>query len=253
MSHGPPPGSFTGRTAWAQGIAAPVREFLSTETGSATVLLSASIVALVWANSPWRDTYESVWSTRLSISVGSAGISTSLPGWINDGLMTFFFLVVGLEAKRELDMGELRERRRLAVPVLAALGGMAGAVAIYLAFNGGGPGERGWGTVVSTDTALALGVLTLVAPRGATRLRVFLLTMIIVDDLCGLFVITTVYSRPSSVLALMVALGMFACWSDCGMCRSHAHRRRRLSRRRCAWPCSNRESIPRLQGWRSGW
>ena len=205
-----PSGSFTGRTAWARGLAAPVREFLSTESGSATVLLSAAIVAVAWANSPWRDSYDSVWSTKLSISVGSAGISMSLREWVNDGLMTFFFLVVGLEAKRELDMGELRERRRLALPVLAAFGGMAGAVSIYLAFNGGSAAARGWGTVMSTDTAFTLGLLTLVAPRGATRLRVFLLTMIIVDDLCGLTVITTVYSRPRSVVGLAVAIGMFA-------------------------------------------
>ena len=202
-------GSLTGRTAWARSLAAPVREFLSTETGSATALLCAAIVALAWANSPWWDTYESVWTTKVSIIVGSSGISASLREWVNDGLMTFFFLVVGLEAKRELDMGELRERSRLAVPVLAAFGGMSAAVAIYLAFNAGGPGARGWATAMSTDTAFALGVLALVAPRGATRLRVFLLTLVIVDDLGGLIVIATVYSEHISLWALAIALGMF--------------------------------------------
>src|SRR5947208_12821576 len=101
---------YTGRTAWARNLAAPVRDFLSTETGSAAVLLAATIAALLWANSPWSDSYESVWSTKLSISLGSADITMDLRHWVNEGLMTFFFLVVGLEAKREIDLGELRER-----------------------------------------------------------------------------------------------------------------------------------------------
>jgi Na+/H+ antiporter NhaA len=202
-------GPFTGRTAWVRSIAAPVREFLATETGSAAALLSAAIVALLWANSPWWDSYESVWTTKLAITLGDAGLSGSLRQWVNDGLMTFFFLVAGLEAKRELDMGELRERRRLALPVFAALGGMAAAVAVYLAFNAGGPAAHGWGAAMSTDTAFALGVLALVAPRGATRLRVFLLTLAIVDDLVALLVITTAYSAHVDVVALGVAVAMF--------------------------------------------
>src|SRR5664280_3506471 len=130
--------TFVGRPAWARNLATPVRDFLSTETGSAIVLLGATMVALLWSNSPWSDSYESVWTTKLSISVGASGISADLRHWVNEGLMTFFFLVVGLEAKREFDMGELRERRRLAVPVLAAIGGMAVPVSIYLLFNAGG-------------------------------------------------------------------------------------------------------------------
>src|SRR6266516_2276219 len=116
--------AFTGRTAWARNLAAPVRDFLSAETGSAVLLLCAAVAALLWANSPWSDSYESVWTTKLSIRLGSAGISMDLRHWVNEGLMTFFFLVVGLEAKREFDVGELRERRRVAVPVLAAAGGI---------------------------------------------------------------------------------------------------------------------------------
>src|SRR5437016_4994781 len=131
---------YSGRTAWARNLAAPVRDFLSTETGSAVALLAATIAALAWANSPWSSSYESVWTTKLSIQLGSAGLSTDLRHWVNEGLMAFFFLVVGLEAKRELDLGELRERSRLAIPVVAALGGMTLAVVIYLAFNAGGPG-----------------------------------------------------------------------------------------------------------------
>ncbi len=202
--------TYSSRTAWARNMAAPVRDFLSTETGSAIVLLGATIAALAWSNSPWSDTYESVWTTKLSINIGASGISADLRHWVNEGLMTFFFLVVGLEAKREFDMGELRERRRLAVPVLAALGGMAVPVAIYLAFNAGGAGARGWGAAMSTDTAFALGALALLTPRVATRLRVFLLTLAVVDDLGALVVIATAYTKHLSVSALIVALGLFA-------------------------------------------
>src|SRR3954449_3443678 len=162
---------FTGRTAWARNLAAPVRDFLSNETGSAVVLLGATIAAVLWANSPWPDSYASAWSTRLSISLGDGGIDLQLREWVNEGLMTFFFLVVGLEAKRELAMGQLRERSRVAVPAIGALGGLIVPVLIYLAFNAGGDGARGWGAAMSTDTAFALGVLALVAP-GGTRLRV---------------------------------------------------------------------------------
>src|SRR5436309_10540924 len=125
--------AFTGRTAWARNLGAPVRDFLNTETGSAIFLLAATIAALVWANSPWSHSYDSLWTTKLSIRIGGGGISTDLRHWVNEGLMTFFFLVIGLEAKRELDMGELRQRERLAIPVLAAVGGLAMPIGIYLA------------------------------------------------------------------------------------------------------------------------
>src|SRR5256885_14126618 len=171
------PASFTGRTAWARNLAAPVRDFLSTETGSAVVLLCAAIAALVWANSPWSSSYESFWTTKLSIHVGTAGISMDLRHFVNQGLMTFFFLVVGLEAKRELDLGELRERQRLAIPVIAAAGGMTLPILIYLALNGGGGGAHGWGAAMSTDTALALGGLAPVGPPGGTRLPRLLLPL----------------------------------------------------------------------------
>ncbi|MFL5820955.1 MAG: Na+/H+ antiporter NhaA [Solirubrobacteraceae bacterium] len=201
--------SFTGRTAWARNLAAPVRDFLNTETGGAVVLLGATVAALAWANSPWSSSYESVWTTNLSIRLGGGGISMDLRHWVNEGLMTFFFLVVGLEAKRELDLGELRERRRITIPVIAAAGGMTLPVAIYLAFNAGGTAPDGWGAAMSTDTAFALGVLALVAPRGATRLRVFLLTVVVVDDLVALLVIGTVYTDHVSLVPLVVAAGLF--------------------------------------------
>jgi Na+/H+ antiporter NhaA len=199
---------FSGRTAWARNAAAPVRDFLNTESGSAVVLLAATLAALLWANSPWSSSYESVWTTKLSIQLGGDGISLDLREWVNHGLMTLFFLVVGLEAKRELDLGALRERQRLGLPALAALGGMAGAVMIYLAFNAGGTGAHGWGAAMSTDTAFALGVLALVA-RGAERLRVRLLTVLVVDDLVALLVIATVYSKDVELLPLAVAAAFF--------------------------------------------
>jgi Na+/H+ antiporter NhaA len=208
MNAQPAASTFTGRTAWARNLAAPVRDFLSAETGGAMVLLGAMAAALVWANSPWSDSYESFWTTKLSITVGTGGISMDLRHWVNEGLMTFFFLVVGLEAKRELDTGELRERQRLAIPVAAALGGMAVPVAIFLAFNAGGAGGHAWGAAMSTDTALALGVLALVAPRG-TRLRLRLLTLAVVDDLVALVVIATVYTDHVSLLPLLLAVGFF--------------------------------------------
>jgi Na+/H+ antiporter NhaA len=201
---------LNGRTAWARNLAAPVRNFLSTETGSAVALLIATLLALLWSNSPWSDSYESVWTTNLSIHLGGASVSTDLRHWVNEGLMTFFFLVVGLEAKREFDMGELRERRRIAIPVLAAIGGMAVPVGIYLLFNAGGAGSRGWGAAMSTDTAFALGALALLTPGIATRLRVFLLTLAVVDDLGALIVIATAYTKHLSLPALLVALGLFA-------------------------------------------
>jgi Na+/H+ antiporter NhaA len=197
-----------GRTAWARNLAAPVRDFLSTETGGATVLACAAVVALLWANSPWSSSYESVWTTKLSIRLGDAGISQDLRHWVNEGLMTFFFLVLGLEAKRELDMGQLRERQRVTLPLGAAVGGMALPVLIYLAFNAGGSGADGWGAAMSTDSALALGVLALVAP-GGTRLRVRLLTFVVFDDLIALLVIATVYTDDVSFVPLAIAVGLF--------------------------------------------
>jgi Na+/H+ antiporter NhaA len=199
---------FAGRTAWARNLAAPVRDFLRTETGGALVLLGAAVAAMVWANSPWSDSYESFWRTTLSIRIGDSGISMDLRHWLNQGLMTFFFLVVGLEAKRELDLGQLRERKRITIPLVAAVGGMALPVLIYLAFNAGGSGAHGWGAAMSTDTAFALGVLALVAP-GGTRLRVRLLTLAVFDDLVALVVIATAYTDHVKLVPLAIAVGLF--------------------------------------------
>ena len=199
---------LTERTAWARNMAAPVRDFLSTESGGAMVLLGAAMAALVWANSPWSGSYESFWSTTLSIRVGDEGLSLELREWVSEGLMALFFLVVGLEARRELDLGTLRERRRLTLPLVAAAGGMALPALIYLAINAGGDGAPGWAAAMSTDTAFALGVLAVVA-RGATRLRVRLLTLVVIDDLVALLVIATVYTEDVDAVALAVAGGLF--------------------------------------------
>jgi len=204
----PQPAPSTGRTAWARNLAAPLRDYLRTETGGGVVLLGAALAALLWANSPWPDSYESVWTTDLSIRLGDAGISLDLRQCVNEGLMTFFFLVLGLEAKRELDLGQLRERRRMSLPLTAALGGMVLPVLIFLAFNAGGSGADGWGAAMSTDTAFALGVLALVAP-GGTRLRVRLLTLVVFDDLVALLVIATVYTDGVSLVPLAIAAALF--------------------------------------------
>ena len=197
-----------GRTAWVRNLAAPLRDFMGNETGGAVVMLAAAVVALLWANSPWPDSYESFWTTRVSLAVGSADVSLDLRHVVNQGLMTFFFLVVGLEAKRELDRGQLRERTRIAIPAAAAVAGIVVPVAIYLAFNAGGDGAAGWGAAMSTDTAFALGVLALLAPN-ATRLRVALLTFAVVDDLAALLVIATVYTEELSVMPLVIGLVLF--------------------------------------------
>jgi Na+/H+ antiporter NhaA len=163
----------------------------------------------VWVNVHARS-YDSVWSTRLAIEVGGSGVALDLRDWVNSGLMTFFFFVVGLEARREFDLGELRERRRFALPFVAGCAGAVAAIAIYLAFNAGRPSAHGWGTAMSTDTAFALGLLALVGPRFPDRLRAFMLTVVVVDDVVALVVIATVYSGSVHLVSLAAAVGFYA-------------------------------------------
>src|ERR671918_214105 len=203
---------FTEPTAWVRNLAAPIREFIATENASAVVLLAATLAALLWANSPWGSTYDELWSTELSFRLGGADLSLDLRQWVNDGLMAFFFFfffVAGLEIRREFDMGELRERRRVATPILAAVGGLVAPALIYLAFNAGEPTARGWGIPIGTDTAFALGVLALVGRRCPARIRVFLLTLVIVDDIGALTVVALAYTSDVSPVALLVAVGLF--------------------------------------------
>jgi len=159
----------------------------------------------VWVNVD-ASSYESLWGTTLSIDLGGAGVALDLRHWVNSGLMTFFFFVIGLEARREFDLGELRERRRFALPLLAGIGGMAVAVAIYLAFNAGRSSAGGWGIAMSTDTAFALGLLALVGPRFPDRLRAFMLTVVVVDDIVALVVIATVYTEALDLVPLVTAI-----------------------------------------------
>ncbi len=202
-----PTSLLSGRTAWARNLETPLRRFLRTETGSAAVLLAATVAALIWVNINTAG-YDSVWGTTMSVRIGGTGLSDSLRGWLNSGLMTFFFLVMGLEARREFDMGELRERDRVALPVLAGLGGMIVPVGLYLALNASGPGAHGWGTAMSTDSAFALGMLALVGRRLPDRVRTYLLTFSVVDDLVALVIIAFVYSGQLRLIPLLAGTGI---------------------------------------------
>jgi Na+/H+ antiporter NhaA len=208
MAQAEPPRS-TGNTSWTWRHETPLSRFLRTESGSAAILLAATVAAVVWANVA-GSSYETVWGTELAVRVGGSGVSMSLVGWVNSGLMTFFFFVVGLEARRELDMGELRERRRVVLPLTAGIVGMTLAVLLFLVVNAGEPSARGWGVAMSTDTAFALGMLALIGPRFPERLRAFLLTVVVIDDVVALVVIATVYTSQLNVIPLLVALALFA-------------------------------------------
>ncbi len=204
-----PAAPFQGHTAWIRSLAPPVREFLRTETGGAAVLVGATVLALLWANID-SSSYEKIWTTTLSIRLGGGGISMDLREWVNSGLMTFFFLVVGLEARREFDLGELRDRRRLALPVAAAVGGMVIPIAIYLAINAGHSSVSGWGAAMSTDTAFALGMLALVGRRFPATVRTFILTVAVADDLVAFAVIVIAYTTNLRVIPLIIGLTAIA-------------------------------------------
>jgi Na+/H+ antiporter NhaA len=193
---------------WSGDLARPLQHFLRTETGSSALLLAAALVALAWANSPLSDAYEDLWSTTATIGIGSADITEDLRHWVNDGLMVFFFYVVGLEIRRELALGELRDRRTAGIPAVAALAGMVTPALLYLAINAGGEGAHGWGIVMATDIAFVLGALALMGPSCPPRIRVFLLTLAIVDDIGAIVVIALVYSEGIDVTALAAAAGI---------------------------------------------
>jgi Na+/H+ antiporter NhaA len=201
------PAPFLGRTAWIRNLEAPLREFLRTETGGAAVLVGATVIALLWVNID-HSSYDGVWTTQLSVTIGGGGITQDLRQWVNEALMTFFFLVMGLEARREFDLGELRERRRLVLPVAAALGGMLIPIGIYLAFNAGRGSAHGWGAAMSTDTAFALGMLALVGRRFPSSLRTFILTVAVADDLVAFAVIAIAYSKTVSVVPLVIGIAV---------------------------------------------
>ena len=189
-------------------LPAPVREYLREEAAGGVALMVAAAVALGWANSPWRAAYSALWATPAGLRVGRFGLETDLGDWVGDGLMTLFFLVVGLEIKRELVAGELRTWRRAVLPVVAAAGGMVVPALVYAAVNARRPGAPGWGVPMATDIAFALGVLALLGPRVPAALKVFLLTLAVVDDLGSVAVVALFYSRGLDLAALAAALGL---------------------------------------------
>ncbi|MEU4327380.1 Na+/H+ antiporter NhaA [Nonomuraea dietziae] len=187
-----------------------LRAFFRTEVGSTTVLLAATLLGLLWANSPWAETYDAFWHIQAGLAFGDAAFELDLRHWVNDGLMAVFFFVIGLEISREVSVGQLRDRRLIAVPAVAALGGMILPALLYFAINAGGPGEAGWGIPIATDTAFVLGLLAVVGARCPDPLRAFLLTLAIVDDVLAILVIAVFYTADLSVVALLVAVALFA-------------------------------------------
>ena len=200
-------------TIWTSRGKTPLRQFLRTETGSATVLASALLVALIWSNVA-TGSYEQFWSTQLTAGLSGRAITLNLREFVNSGLMALFFLVVGLEARREWDVGELRVRSRVTLPFLAGLGGMVVPIVIYLAFNAGKPTAHGWGAAMSSDTAFALGALAIVGgSRLPDRVRTYLLTFSVVDDLLGLAVIAVFYSSHVRWVPLLIGAVLLATYA----------------------------------------
>ena len=208
----PGPGSGV-RQPWSRSerrvprvVLQPLQSFLATEAAGGVLLLITTAVALVWANSSWQGSYDRLWQTELTIGFGRWELSHTLDAWVSEGLMTLFFLVVGLELKREVFTGELRDLRAATVPVVAAIGGMVVPALLFLAIAGGGNGSGGWGIPMATDIAFAVGVLTLVARSAPASLKPFLLTLAIVDDIGAILVIAVFYSAGVSAGPLLVAV-----------------------------------------------
>ncbi len=197
-----------GQTPWHDRAARSLARFLATETGSAGLLLAATVAALVWANSPLKHEYADLWSTHANLDVAGLALHEDLRHWVNDGLMALFFFVIGLEIRRELEIGDLRDRRAAAVPAIAALAGMVAPALIYTAVNLGGRGAHGWGIVMATDVAFVLGALALLGSRAPAGVRLFLLTLAIVDDVGAIVVIAVFYAHGIDGTALAVAGGL---------------------------------------------
>ncbi|CAA9273355.1 MAG: Na+/H+ antiporter NhaA type [uncultured Chloroflexia bacterium] len=185
-------------------IVRPFQYFADKASSGGILLIAAAIVALVWANSPWRESYTGLWETELSFALGPFSIEDDLTHWINDGLMAVFFLVVGLEIKREILVGELSSPRRAALPLAAAIGGAVLPALIYVAINFGTESVSGWGIPMATDIAFALGVLALLGRRAPLGLKVFLTALAIVDDIMAVLVIALFYTSDVSWSALGV-------------------------------------------------
>lgn len=194
--------------AVARRVVQPLQSFLEAEASSAVLLVAAAAIAMVWANSPWRVGYEDLWTTTVTVRAGDLGVSADLRQWVNEGLMSLFFLVVGLEVKRELLTGELRERRTALLPVVGAIGGMVVPAALYLAVTAGTPASQGWGVAMPTDLAVSAAVLALALPGAAPGLRVFLLTLAIADDIGSVAIVALVYSGDVAWAWLLVAVAV---------------------------------------------
>lgn len=210
------------RRSLAAQLSAPVRRYLNTEAGSAGLLLGATVIALLWANSAWSGAYASLWSSQAAVSVAHWELSMDLGHWVNDGLMALFFFVIGLEVRREFSVGELTDPRRAAIPVVAALGGLAVPALLYVALAPGSA-THGWGVVIGTDTAFLLGALAVVGPTFATQLRIFLLTLTVIDDIVAVSVIGLFYSGSLDLGALSimaVLLVLLAAMSRLGVWRA---------------------------------
>lgn len=184
-----------------------MRDFLATEAGGAGLLLAAAVIAVVWANSPVSDAYFDLRTVNISFTIGDWSLAHDLRHWVDELLMAVFFFVIGLEVRRELSMGELTDRRKVAVAIAGGIGGMLLPVALFLAVAGGGETAHGWGIVIGTDTAFLLGALALVGPRFPTQLRVFLLTLTIVDDIVAISVIGIVYSETLNLVPILICAG----------------------------------------------
>jgi NhaA family Na+:H+ antiporter len=201
----PPDRPATAARRVARRVLDPVERFLAIEAASGIVLLAATALALTWANTPPAHLYHALWHTPVGWRAGPLSFQRDLHFWINDGLMAVFFFVVGLEIRREIATGELSDRRRAALPVLAAAGGMMAPALLYLALNAGGLAARGWGVPVATDIAFAVGILSLLGRRVPPTLRVLLLTLAVADDLGAILIIALFYSASLSPLGFLIA------------------------------------------------
>ena len=200
-----PPGTSRRVRAVARAIVSPIQRVLAVEAASGIALMIATAIALGLASSPWARGFEALWRTPIGVTIGSFEFHRSLQFWVNDGLMTVFFLVVGLEIRRETFEGELRTLKRAALPLAAALGGMVVPALVYLAFTAGTVGAPGWAIPMATDIAFAVGVLTLLGSRVPTQLRILLLALAVIDDIGAIVIIAVFYSGGVELQGLGIA------------------------------------------------
>ncbi|MFN8446398.1 MAG: Na+/H+ antiporter NhaA [Caldilineaceae bacterium] len=197
----------------------PFYEFTQQEASSGILLMVCTLLALLWANSPWGSSYVNLWESKVMLGSSSFGLSLSLLHWINDGLMAIFFFVVGLEIKREILIGELASLKKAALPIVAAIGGMVVPALLFSLFNANGEGASGWGVPMATDIAFAVGILALLGRHVPTSLKIFLTALAIVDDMGAVLVIALFYSHgliwSYLLLAALLLLLLFVCnWAN---------------------------------------